>query len=1383
MQCPVHGDSCSFYVPPSGSYSSTLAVIGEAPGNEEIKAGSPFVGVSGRLLWNELLKHGVSRDACFVYNAVPCLGGPPRTPTAKEVRQWRDHLISVLEKTSVKCVMMMGAVAARALLDRPVSIEKEHGTVHKLRIGDREVDCVVCYHPAAVIRMSRHLSSFQADIRAGVDVWKGKDRSVPDFPGYEIVANEFDFEHVVKRAGQVGRVSIDVEVSNGGNIWMGGKLYWIGIYVPGDPVYSIRAYDSSVIEAISPYFRKLFETTVVRVGHNVSYDYQVLRYYGLVDREQYFTDDTYLAAHLLYAGRTSSLSLKELARSVVGVEPYWLEDVAQGLTVQKVVYSDASLLSDYQIAKYNAMDCFVSWRLYESLMTELAKDEKLLKVYRRIVMPASFVLSDIQWNGLPVDEESLDRYEAYCKSTLEAVSAALDEIAGRDGKKVNWGSPKQVSEYLFGYLKLPVVNKTDTGVPSTSDDSLRVIRGTHEVIDKLLEYRAWSKRLMVIKSVRSNLSPVDGRVHARINIAGTVSGRSSTSDPNIQNFERGPGIRDIVKARRGFKLVEVDFSQIELRWMAEVYDEKVLKEAMVSGLDVHRKTAAIALGKDESEISSEERTLGKTANFSLGYGAGPGKLANILRQDDLVTPESARNILLSSGVSSDQIGPDPVLTLARKLHDAFHTQFPGVVRAHTRISRYFSSMGYVRSPFGRVFRYVPGVPEDHAKREAANFVVQSPAADTMWICLPAILKVADAIGAKLVNVVHDSVLAEVPEERVDEYLREVFKITTSPPFSDYGVKMEVPISVEAKYGDSWGSLSPYLLHPTSPGGGEKVALESPPVSTLSGGGTAVAVAAKSTLEYALEYLSRGWSVIPIDPEGKTPYVEWSRYQVERPSVAEVKGWFSWDEMNIGVVTGKVSGIVVVDVDASRGGLDTMASLSLQSNYMVRTGGGGIHLYYAYPESVSKVKNTVDIFPGVDIRGDGGYVVAPPSLHQSGVRYEWISYGTNGVSPLPPAILDKIVAKAQDSPKEPPNPLGSKVLPLDVADKVVGELAPFWTEGKRHSLSLAIAGLLSKRGYRWQDVEYVLNKLMDVSGDKEEEDRKRVIVDTYNKVYSGDIVAGHQMLSSLVGSEVATRVSSLVGTYRKIASIECCALGEFIDTVPVEPEWVIEGILPVMGLAQLAGHPGSGKSTLAIQLSACIASGSKFLLWDIPKKRKVLYLQADNPITMVRYLVDEAIKRCPDSKWGVFLANFVEPVRIDSDAGFEIITQLCDIYKPEVVIFDTIRDFHVSDEIDPNAVAAVVDSLKKLRSKCNVSVLYIHHVAKSTGFKRAAIEAHLGSMRWVHPVDLGLLLTTPEDDDSESADLVKLTFAKVRWGKKPAPVWLVRNGRWFEIEHG
>jgi hypothetical protein len=164
--------------------------------------------------------------------------------------------------------------------------------------------------------------------------------------------------------------------------------------------------------------------------------------------------------------------------------------------------------------------------------------------------------------------------------------------------------------------------------------------------------------------------------------------------------------------------------------------------------------------------------------------------------------------------------------------------------------------------------------------------------------------------------------------------------------------------------------------------------------------------------------------------------------------------------------------------------------------------------------------------------------------------------------------------------------------------------------------------------------------------------------------------------------------------------------------------------------------------------------------------------------MMLDLVDAIIKRQPEAAWNVFLANFLEPMRLDREADFEVIAELCQIYQPALLILDTIRDFHGANENDPNVVAEVMEGLKRLRTRYNTAILFLNHLSKNMGYRRAAIEAHMGTIRWVTPVDLDLLL---EDVDEEGEyGLAKLVFAKVRWAKKPAPRWIRREGRWFVL---
>jgi uracil-DNA glycosylase family 4 len=1356
--CPQHGSTCKTYVPPSGKPESTLAIIGEAPGEVEIERGEPFVGPAGELLWNELGKLGVTRDDCWVYNAVPCIDlKKTKTPDSAKIKKWRPHLLDSLKNTFASVVLLLGRVAIAAVLGRAVSdvrIKDENASIVHLDLGgNHKVLCVLSIHPSAILRSGGSpelLNMLRTSLSRAVDAVRGEITLSEWYPGHVICENILDLQDIETAVHAGSEFVVDVECVDD-------KPVWIGIYVP---LKSGKAYGIPIGEwytghkafsdqEVADLLKKIFGISGKRIiCHNANYDMRILRKHGFIGKDHYVTDDTLLLAHTLDPRRSGILGLKDLGRSLFAIQPYWTK-------VRSVMGKPGGItnLPVEEIAEYNGRDCVLTYMVFAKLMRELVTDEQLLRLYLHLVMPVNRILLDIGENGLPVDMDVINSMLASITKQKNELKAKLDSFAS-----INWNSSAQVAELLYDKLGLPILRLTETGeARSTDEDTLRQLQGMHPVVDLLLEYRETSKRLETIVRLMDAIEE-DGRIHPSFNLAGTVSGRSS-STPNVQNFERGPGIRDIVKSSPGYKLVEADLSQIELRWMAVLYDEPTLRKSIIGGEDIHLKTAMLAFEKEADQVTSEERTLGKTVNFSSGYGAGPTKIAGVLRRGG-VTKEAAARIL---GIEPQPGEEDPVLQLSRRLHHAFHTQFPRVRVAWGEIAGKLRTQGYVRSAFGRKFIVsnfdsLPDAQKGHISREAANFIVQSSAADTMWLCLVDIAKVASRLGAKLINVVHDSVLAEVPESAVEEFVTAVHSIMHNPRFGEFGISMPVPIRAGIKVGESWGHLEEV-----------NVSMETTATTTML----------NTLADYVRLYVKNRWCVVPVEQATKLPAIPWADVSFREIPEAEIRAW-ELGGYGLGIVTGRASGLVVIDVDSDKG-RESMDTLGLDSPVKVRTGGGGLHLYFKYPDTASKVPNRIGIWPGIDIRGDGGFVVAPPTRHQSGNLYTF-ECPIEAITPenlpsIPATILPDIV---QNEPPKIPDyyPTLTKTLPPGAADGIAEVLAPHWQEGIRHDLSLGLAGMLAKRGYTVDGAYAVIERLAEITGDEEARDRIKTLETTYTRVVNGESIVADSRVIDIIGQEDFNKICELIGTVRTIAGIRCMALGELVSSKIYQPEWVIQGLLPKQGMIQIAGHPGVGKTTLALQLAAQVAVGKPFLgEWEVPKPRRVLYLQADNPPGMIHDLVADLLKREPAAAWEVYMVNELEPIHIDHDSGFEKVAELCRVYKPDLLIFDTVRDFHTADERDPNAAAAVVMQMDKLRHRYGVSVIFLNHLSKNLGFRRAAIEAHMGTMRWVQKADSALLLTGLDDADD---DLVRLEFAKARWMTRIAPRTLRRVGRWFVL---
>ena len=517
-----------------------------------------------------------------------------------------------------------------------------------------------------------------------------------------------------------------------------------------------------------------------KIAHNAKYDYIVLAKEGLHVSPLSF--DTMLAEFIVDPG-SRNLGLKNLAFVKLGEEMTRIEDLI-GRGKKQVTMAEVPIES---AAPYAVADAEVTLRLLPIVKQELQRvnGEKLLY---EIDLPLTPVLADMEMAGISLD---LPFFQETGKRLEQRMAEIEKQVYEGVGKPFNLNSTQQLSDVLFNRLGLEPPdrgNKTASGHFSTSAGVLDLLRGKHPVVDLVLEHRELSKlKSTYVDALQAAINSKTGCVHTSYSQIGAVTGRLSSSNPNLQNIpirsEEGRRLRHGFVAGRGNVLLSADYSQIELRIVAHMAQDESMLAAFRAGEDIHATTAAAIYGIKPEEVSSRMRRIAKGVNFGLIYGMS---VFGLTRYTELTLAE------------------------AETFVKTYFQKFPGVKRYLDGIRKLAAQQGYVETLLGRR-RYFPALQskanvqvKNREEREAINAPVQGTAADIMKI---AMLKIPPALQqaglkARMLLQVHDELVFECPAEEMKETARIVQQIMAN------AYPLSIPLSTEARYGENWGDMKP-----------------------------------------------------------------------------------------------------------------------------------------------------------------------------------------------------------------------------------------------------------------------------------------------------------------------------------------------------------------------------------------------------------------------------------------------------------------------------------------------------------------------------------------------------------------------------------------------
>lgn len=859
--CKLHKTAEYVCLLGQGPKQCDVMIVGEAPGQREDASGKPFVGRSGQLLEEVLAEYGFSRSNVFITNAVSCRPPDNRTPTKVEVRTCKVWLDRQIASVKPKFVLLLGNTPLLSLTGS-TGIKKARGKPFE----QDGITFLPTYHPAYILREPGMRDLFERDIKLFQTIVNGGGIAREENLDIVIVDTKAKFKDLLRDL--CGTISFDIETTclypwGEPNIKKDKKTkkkvvtgfiephitsigfgtakyqYIIPAHHEESPWTPTQLQD--MVEEIT---EKLDDCFVVMQGGK--FDCLWMWVYFDVQWQDNLDFDTMLAHYIL--DENDNHGLKYLAQKYCGAPDWEIDiDTKQG----KNTFA--------KLSTYHAHDLYYTRELRFVLGKMLAQDYEVRRVFERIMMPCARLFTEVEYDGVCLDTSKMGEAEKYLNNEVAVAEKAMSGWAiaferanAEDYQKesFNWGSPKQLGALLFGSKKqgglgIAPLDKTPTGTASTSESVIKRIE--HPIGGDILKLRGARQQLsFFIEGWRPYMTKLRGStfLHPSFKLHGTVTGRLSCEHPNLQQVPRDVRIRQLIISEPGWTLVEVDLSQIELRIAAELAQERTMMEAFRTGVDVHWLTAMKELERGgggehvETIIRTAQAWLLKQGKktklrfpeaMEIVRDMGPTMaedLQKIWKEDDprklwkeIRKKAKAVNFGYLYGMwwkkfklyARDNYGVIVDDEGAQNSRKDFFELFRDFPKWHDKQRRFARMNGYVRSLSGRKRRLPAaqslddGFERQEAERQAINSPVQSFANE---INLMAAIQLRKEYGRDIVRIcgtVHDSILARVKNEYVDEVVTRLLKIMERPALFDlFDIKLSVPVMAEAKVG-AWGA--------------------------------------------------------------------------------------------------------------------------------------------------------------------------------------------------------------------------------------------------------------------------------------------------------------------------------------------------------------------------------------------------------------------------------------------------------------------------------------------------------------------------------------------------------------------------------------------------
>ena len=811
--CGLWESSENVCIPGDGSVKADIVIIGEAPGAHEARTGKPFMGQSGEILRNELAKVGLKN--VYITNVNKCRPPENRTPTPAEMKACRKYLDEELSTIKPRFVVTLGATASKAMKSG-AKITEVHGKL----IEGEHFTIAPMFHPAYALRDPSKLPAFQQDMARLARAYRGEERTAT--VNWAIVTRG-NFRKFIKEFIEAPEFSFDIETSGLFPYDGKGKVRCIAFGLPNRSwLLPLQGVDLPIHRDMKNDFRGRYQAQkrILKLladlaigkticGQNAKFDnHWLFMYYGVRFRLNF---DVMLAHHVL--DENTEHGLKELVRSHLDEPDYDLT------SKEKKGQSQESKLFEYC-----AKDAAYTLRLKRIFDAQFKKDRILRRLFYKLVMPAARAIEDIEMVGLTIDMPGMAKVES---ETRAAHAEALAELNRMVGKVINWNSPPQIAKLLFTDLGLTPTVLTAKGAPSTGEEALLDIRDQHPVAEQLVRYRELEKFLSTyIEGWKEYM--VGDRLFMSYKIHGTVTGRYSS---RLHQVPRDGRIRNLVTAPPGWKFLQADISQAEMRTAAILSGDLELIKCFREGIDAHWRTLLHTIGSGGvGEYVEPVKETALKLSKHLGTGVSLSEALEVMleagheaaiavdkRWKEGRKKAKAINFGFLFGMYEKKFietcklkyGFEPTFEEAKRFRAAYFALYRGLTPWHDKQKKLVHLNGYVRNLAGRL-RRLPGIYSSdkmlrmECERQAINSPVQGFIGDYKAMCLVEIHETIPHDKFKLVGEHHDALLGIVREDAIDEVCPRIQRIMCGPKLlEDFKIELTVPMEAEIELGP-WG---------------------------------------------------------------------------------------------------------------------------------------------------------------------------------------------------------------------------------------------------------------------------------------------------------------------------------------------------------------------------------------------------------------------------------------------------------------------------------------------------------------------------------------------------------------------------------------------------